>query len=399
MGSSGSDRSVLSSSLHYIIVVAYNSSSNIRLHFLFLTFQETLHAFAHFNETSDRCDEYEAEIKMHSKMHIACCPPARSNEMSAPDLFVWMQDTLSTTYTTLSSADLPGMSTELIATTRVYLDRLTLGGNLPTLPALTQPAVPAIAVRKGIVTRTLDGVREHFVIALLLGSGVGGSLVYFYVPRTAYRPLLKPIRPFIPLLLLPTSTRPLHVPATPTTPEIRREAVLVLGAGSPLIIDLVLDLEKRGFVVICTAADVRQVELIERRSRGWIKVLLLNPEDSTSVAPFLKSFSTALSLRFPLRTAGDPYARPDHTLGLTTVINCLSLHETGAGGGLGPVEGIELENVRWMLGERVATVIGVLKGVLPIMRPISGRTSAEDSIILTLGTPFRNKSAAFTDSS
>ena len=52
---------------------------------------------------------------------------------------------------------------------------------------------------------------------------------------------------------------------------------------------------------------------------------------------------------------------------------------------MGPVEGIELENVRWMLGERIATVIGVLKGVLPIMRPISERTNAEESIILTLG--------------
>lgn len=304
--------------------------------------------------------------------------------MPSDPVLVWLRETFSATWETLNSSNLPEMSSELIATTRVYLDRLTLGGNLPALPTLIPPPTTAVQVRKGFVARALEGVREHFVVALLVGTGVGSSLVYFYVPRSAYRPILKPIRPFIPILLLPTSTRPIHIPATPTTPEIRREATLVLGCGSPLIVDLVLDLERRGFIVICTVADVRDVDIIERRSRGWIKVLLLNPEDSTSVGPFLKSFSTALSLRFPLRTAGDPFARPDHVLGLTTVINCLSLHEMGAGGGLGPVEGIDLDNVRWMLGERVATVIGVLKGVLPIMRPISERTNAEESIILTL---------------
>lgn len=52
---------------------------------------------------------------------------------------------------------------------------------------------------------------------------------------------------------------------------------VVLGADSPLGQPLVLDLEKRGYIVIASVATPEAVESLEQQTRGYVKVLVLDP--------------------------------------------------------------------------------------------------------------------------
>ena len=110
----------------------------------------------------------------------------------------------------------------------------------------------------------------------------------------------------------------------------------------------------------------------------------MHPQAS-SVAPFLRSLSTALSLRFPLHTSGDPYASPSNALSLSAVVNCLSLNR--ATDSLCPVEGYENDEVRRSVGERVATTVGVVKGIMPIMRTAASRPGQPEGVFLSLCKP------------
>ena len=53
--------------------------------------------------------------------------------------------------------------------------------------------------------------------------------------------------------------------------------LVVLGADSPLGQPLVLDLETRGYIVIASVATPEAVELLERQTQGYVKVLVLDP--------------------------------------------------------------------------------------------------------------------------
>lgn len=307
---------------------------------------------------------------------------------SAAEAVAYVSELTSSTWTALTGpyANLHGLPRNLADSAQQAWDRVTQGGTLPTLPEWTVPAPPPlVVVRRGLVRRVADGVYEHRLASAALLVSVGGSLVYLYTPRATLRRLARPAKSFVPLLLLPTSARPTRIVHSATKQEIRKEALLLLGASTPVLIDLALDLERRGFVVIATVAHPSEVEPLERRSRGWIKVLVLDPEVGASVGPFLRSFETALSLRFPLNTAGDPFSRPNHSLNLMGVVNCLAIPSVGLGMGLVPVEAVEMDQVRRALGERIVTIVGVLKGVMPILRMVAERPSTEECLVLNLG--------------
>ncbi|GAA5843732.1 hypothetical protein JCM9279_000125 [Rhodotorula babjevae] len=193
------------------------------------------------------------------------------------------------------------------------------------------------------------------------------------VPRT-----LLPDPKHRPLRLVPTEHGVAH--------EVRKECVVVLGADSPHGRDLALDLERRGFVVVATVADPREVDVLEKLSRGWLKALVLDPNESSSVAPFLRSLSTALSLRFPLHTSGDPFARPAHALALTGVVNCLSLAAAHAHAAHppAPLEAAENDDARKTVGERVAVVVGAVKGLVPLLRSAAARPGAPTGVLVSL---------------
>ena len=60
---------------------------------------------------------------------------------------------------------------------------------------------------------------------------------------------------------------------------ITRILSVVLGADTLAGPALVHSLEKRGYVVIASAATAEAVEMLEKRSKGFVRVLLLNPQD------------------------------------------------------------------------------------------------------------------------
>lgn len=105
---------------------------------------------------------------------------------------------------------------------------------------------------------------------------------------------------------------------------------------------------------------------------------------SSSVQPFTRSLSTALSLRYPLHTSGDPFSRPSHSLALSAVINCLSLVPAPERPALCPLEGFESELIRTQIGERVSTIVGIIKAVLPLMRTSASRPGQPEGVFLSL---------------
>ncbi|KAI5476196.1 short-chain dehydrogenase/reductase SDR family protein [Pseudohyphozyma bogoriensis] len=262
-------------------------------------------------------------------------------------------------------------------------EKITQGGTLASLPEIPKfsaapPPPPPPPARSCFRPN-----KYHLLVA---GTGVAGAVCYLY-PNTVKKtvlpvvtPLLRPLKGFVPVALLPATDRPLKTKGVHGE-EICKEAVLVLGAEG-VGAELALDFERRGFVVIATVSSPAEVDVLEKKSRGWMKVLVLDSTDSSSVAPFLRSLTTALSLRFPLHTAGDPFSRPSHTLALTTVLNCLSLRAQTEG--LLPIEGMDVNDVRRNVGERVATLTAVLGGVLPILRTMAGRPQAPQGVILNL---------------
>lgn len=284
--------------------------------------------------------------------------------------------------------DLPA---NLHASIQEAYSRVTQGGQLPTLddvrtsvnwaPAQPPPPPPPVISRSAAV----DWVGNHpYIVSLTTTALVTGTAFYFYPASTKrfFRPVTSRVTPFVPLALLPASNRPLKL-STPAG-EIRKEAVLVLGCGDPLIAELALDLETRGFVVLASVSQAAQVDPLERRSRGFLKALVLDPSESSSVQPFLRSLQTALSLRFPLHSAGDPFARPAHALSLSAVVNALEVGQAVGRGALKPVEAVGSEEVRRNVGDRVASLVGVVQGVLPILRTAAGRPGAPEGVILSL---------------
>ncbi|GAA5910290.1 uncharacterized protein JCM6883_001143 [Sporobolomyces salmoneus] len=281
-------------------------------------------------------------------------------------------------------------------------DKLTNGGTVP-LPVpsswleSTPPAPPspppsssASSSPLGAVPRWIQDLCTHlarhpYLYALATVSMTTGAIQY-YSPRTL-QPLFSLV---VPASLLPDpKNRPMRlVPSTHPgiAGEVRKEAVLVLGADSTEGREIALDLEKKGWVVIATVSDPDEVERLERQGRGWIKVLVLDPTESSSVSPFLRSLSTALSLRFPLHTSGDPFSRPSHALSLTSLIDCLSLSTSTStsSSSLVPLEAIEPDQVKRDLTERIATFVLVSKGVLPFLRNSSSKPGLPTSVYLLL---------------
>lgn len=176
-----------------------------------------------------------------------------------------------------------------------FMDKLSLNGSLPTLPQqwtskLTlPPPPPPTSLAKQALNKLTFEIKNHPYLTGLLLTTTSLTTTYYFFPKTFNHHssiILKPLRPFIPLMILPTSDRPkrLHASNSQTTSsnsntnEIRKEVALVLGAEG-LGREIALDLEKRGFVVIATVKNASEVEILEKKSRGWMKVLVLDPTE------------------------------------------------------------------------------------------------------------------------
>ncbi|GAA5987638.1 hypothetical protein JCM5350_001904 [Sporobolomyces pararoseus] len=349
---------------------------------------------------------------------------------SINDLF----DTLSQVWDSIVPAEglpnlhqLPHQLHEALFAPGGVFDKLTNGGTVPLpvpsswLESVSSPPTPPPSSivsppRSSLTPRWVQDVFTHlashpYLYTLATLSATTGATCY-YSPQTL-KPLLSLI---LPASVLPVpKNRPMRLlPSTTSNgqryngvaAEIRKEAVLVLGADTFQGREIAFDLEKRGWVVIATVSDPDQVDKLEREGRGWIKVLVLDPSESSSVSPFLRSLSTALSLRFPLHTSGDPFSRPSHALALTSLIDCLSLPPPNSPSSLIPLEAVEADQIRRDLTERITTFILATKGVLPFLRNSSQRPGAPTSVYLLLlpsissnvSLPFESLNSSLTSS-
>lgn len=195
------------------------------------------------------------------------------------DYVEWAQSTVISSWNYLSADS----ATNLHDSLRDFINKITRNGTLPTLPEWKdlpnnwQPPPPPPP--RSVVQRLGDSARGHpYLIALFLTSGSLGSTYYFF-PKVFSKqivPIFRPLKQLVPVALLPESDRPRRISGPQG--EVRKEVALVLGAER-LGRDVALDLESRGFVVIATVRKASEVDILEKRSRGWMKVLVLDPEE------------------------------------------------------------------------------------------------------------------------
>lgn len=203
-------------------------------------------------------------------------------------------------YFSSNSNNLNNLPHNLQLSLNEFMDKLSLNGSLPTLPQqwtsklAIQPPLPSpkISIAKKTLNKLNFEIKNHpYLSSFLLTSTSFLSIYYFYPKTFNYHSnlLLKPLKPFLPLIILPTSDRPKRLNVTSSnnnsttttnsnTNEIRKEVALILGAEG-LGREIALDLEKKGFVVIATVKNASEVEILEKKSRGWMKVLVLDPTE------------------------------------------------------------------------------------------------------------------------
>ena len=187
--------------------------------------------------------------------------------------------------------------------------------------------------------------RRHPFVVGLLSVGLAGAGWLAYSLYTAPRPLAR---------------------------GSRREAVLVLGADrGTLGREIALDLERRGFMVIATVGTVGEVERLQRLGRGHIRALALDAANPSTIPICLRQLSSALS-------KGDG-ASARETVSLIAIVDALALTESSP---LVPLEATPLSALSTALTVRALTPVGILQGVLPLLRQ---RTSSGiQPVILSL---------------
>lgn len=155
----------------------------------------------------------------------------------------------------------------------------------------------------------------------------------------------------------------------------RREIILLLGADHAFGLALAKDLVSRGYVVIASVPRAELADELESHGAGFIRALVLNPTDPTTLNPFLRDMRSTLGLRFPLGTAGDPYASTASHPHIVSLVSLLSLAATDS-------HGIPEENTSFMplssmsltqdylprLISAHVTPFGIIQGVLPHLR-------------------------------
>lgn len=223
---------------------------------------------------------------------------------------------------------------------------------------------------------------------VLLSLGVGlttGIILDAVLPPHAFRRLFahRCVRASLPAVILPKLPPPTRPRKTPDGSG-RLEAVLVLGADPDSAgAAIARDLARRGFVVLASVQRSSSIKGLEKDGRGWIKALVLDPSESSSFAPFLRSVTASLSLRFPLHSPGDAFVSDGHALCLSGLVNALPLTSDPLEG-MRPVEACDAEDVERAVRETAGTAVAVLKGVLPMMRTACNRPDAPDGVVLTL---------------
>ncbi|EKM82586.1 hypothetical protein AGABI1DRAFT_52867 [Agaricus bisporus var. burnettii JB137-S8] len=192
----------------------------------------------------------------------------------------------------------------------------------------------------------------------------------------------------------------------------RRQVVVVLGADSPFGLPLILDLEKKGYIVIASVATPEDVEPLERQTQGYVKALVLDPYEPLMLPAFMRSLTATLARKFPINAAGDPFASLATQSYITSVISLLTLPSGRTSTRtLAPLEHVPLnESYLPYLTATHITPLQVIQALLPLLRAGSAIThdkGLKKTVVVCLpatdtrvGLPFagvRSMSAAATE--
>ncbi|KAK1218851.1 hypothetical protein PQX77_018467 [Marasmius sp. AFHP31] len=267
-------------------------------------------------------------------------------------------------YSSLDAAS-PGAIRETI--NQIWVDITRYGPSLPNIPDVRLPGLGAFEVPppppppppSSWYERSLDWAEKHpwkarGVIAGVVGGGllVGYGGVYMRAVRAR------------------------NVLRTASSSTERRQVVVVLGGDTPLGHPLVLDLEKKGYIVIASVTGPDAAEALERKSHGYVRALVLDPAEPDSVPAFLRSLSATLSRRFPITSAGDPFASPAMHPYIHSIVSLLTLPPVSTTHA--PLEHINLPDAYLpYLTYTQITPLQVIQSLLPLLRhvPASGKKS------------------------
>ncbi|KAH7926637.1 hypothetical protein BV22DRAFT_1032635 [Leucogyrophana mollusca] len=182
----------------------------------------------------------------------------------------------------------------------------------------------------------------------------------------------------------------------------KRLVVVVLGGDHPLGLPLIVELEQKGYIVIVSVSTPEAVDEIESKGHGYVRALVLDPNEPGTIPIFLRSLASTLSRRFPIRAAGDPYAAtPFHPL-VHSIISLLTLPTPSIHTAPAPLEQLSLRStyLPHLLSTHIAP-LQALQNLLPLLRADAQRSPhARKSVILCLpaadarvGLPFGGVSA------
>ncbi|KAG7448086.1 uncharacterized protein BT62DRAFT_930169 [Guyanagaster necrorhizus] len=182
----------------------------------------------------------------------------------------------------------------------------------------------------------------------------------------------------------------------------KRQVVVVLGGDTPFGLPLISDLEQKGYIVIASVSTPEAADLLERQSHGFVRALVLDPTEPSTIPVFLRSLSSTLSRRFPLNAPGDPFTSPASHPYIHAVVSLLSL----AGPALhAPFEHISLQSdyLPYLTSTQI-TPLQVIQSLLPLLRNVPSKGKKPIVICLPatdarVGLPFsslQSMSAAST---
>lgn len=287
----------------------------------------------------------------------------------------------------------PGLPNIREAVHRLWVDISRFGPpGLPSFPDIHVPGLGAFEVPpppppppspRTLVEKAGDWIVEHpwkssGVAVVALGAGLLAGYTTFRITHAHKR----------------------RVRSTTVTPE-KRQVVVVLGGDHPLGLPLIIELEQKGYIVITSVSTPEAVSSIESKGHGFVRALVLDPNEPGTIPIFLRSLASTLSRRFPITAAGDPYAAtPYHPL-LHSIISLLTLPIPSIHTAPTPIEQLSLRStyLPHLLSTHFAP-LQALQALLPLLRADAKRAGGRKSIIVCLpaadarvGLPFGGVSA------
>lgn len=287
----------------------------------------------------------------------------------------------------------PGLPNIREAVHRLWVDISRFGPpGLPSFPDIHVPGLGAFEVPpppppppppRTLVEKAGDWIIEHpwkssGVAVVALGAGLLAGYTTFRMTYAHKR----------------------RVRSTTVTPE-KRQVVVVLGGDHPLGLPLIIELEQKGYIVITSVSTPEAVSSIESKGHGYVRALVLDPNEPGTIPIFLRSLASTLSRRFPITAAGDPYAAtPYHPL-LHSIISLLTLPIPSIHTAPTPIEQLSLRStyLPHLLSTHFAP-LQALQALLPLLRADAKRACGRKSIIVCLpaadarvGLPFGGVSA------